>query len=246
LTLFLDYDGTLVPIAPRPEDAVPSLELVDTLSALASRMMLAIVSGRMIRDLRSLLPIRGVVFAGVHGAEVLWADGRSEVLVDSDRIRPILDEVKQKLRRPLEALEGILLEDKVLSLALHYRLASSEDADRACRAFREIARERRAEGLMEVLEGRKVLVLKPAALNKGTVVRRILDELRRDEACAAFFGDDVGDEPAFAVLRERGITVLVSREENRSTKAEYRFEGPEEVHAVLQAILEGCDEEKSK
>jgi trehalose 6-phosphate phosphatase len=200
----------------------------------------------MIRDLRSLLPIQGVVFAGIHGAEVLWPDGRCEVLVDANRIRPILEEVNQKLRLPLEALEGILLEDKVLSLALHYRLASREDADRACRAFRRAVSESLTEGLLEVIGGRKVLVLKPSGLSKGTVIKRILNELGRDEACAAFFGDDEGDEPAFEVLREHGITVLVSSEENRSTRAEYRLEGPEELHEVLRTIVKTLEERKNE
>jgi trehalose 6-phosphate phosphatase len=185
--VFLDVDGTLAPIVARPELAEVPEETRAELRRLVERYaVVACVSGRSGEEARRLVGVEGVVYVGVHGLELA---------PEAERWRETL--------RPFAQLDWPWLEDKGLTVALHWREAADEQAARA-----ELDRvaERAEEAGLEARWGRKVLELRPPVeADKGTAVRTLLKErgLRR----ALYAGDDTTDLDAFRGLD--GIEVAV-------------------------------------
>jgi trehalose 6-phosphate phosphatase len=195
--LVFDVDGTLSPIAPRPELAsVPDATRAE-LARLADRYLLvACVSGRSGADARRLVGVEGVEFVGNHGLEL---DPRAHELAEG--IAGFRDAV------------GLPVEDKTLSLTYHYREAADEAGARA--ALERVAERARAEGF-DARWGRKVLEVRPhVQADKGTAVRILLE--RSGARLGLYAGDDTTDVDAFAGLRaaglERAVCIAVASEE---------------------------------
>lgn len=198
--LFLDLDGTLVELADRPEAVTPSPSLPALLQRLRSALdgAVAVISGRSLTAIESLLHVPGMPLAGVHGLERRDAQGRihraalpAETLADA---RAALDAFTA-------AHPGTHYEDKGAALALHYRdapqlqAAAAQTMGDACRALGE---------KFVVQPGKFVFELKPAAQNKGTVVASFLEEAPFRDRRPVFLGDDVTDEDAFREVQARG------------------------------------------
>jgi trehalose 6-phosphate phosphatase len=188
--VLLDVDGTLAPIAARPELAEVPEEARAEVARLTERYALvACVSGRSGEEARRLVGVEGVVYVGVHGLELA---------PEAERWRETL--------RPFAQLEWPWLEDKGLTIALHWREAGDEQAARADLAG--IAERAQAAGL-EARWGRKVLELRPPVqADKGTAVRALLKErgLRR----ALYAGDDTTDLDAFRGLDGLELAVRIA------------------------------------
>ncbi len=119
----LDYDGTLAPIAPRPEEAFPHPGALEVLRALMVRYPLYVITGRRVEDLARLLPLPGLRVVGGHGLEEGEIGGESHPLFPVD-LGP--------LRRVLPSCPGVWVEDKGFALAFHYRGAEDEERARTC------------------------------------------------------------------------------------------------------------------
>ena len=188
--VLLDVDGTLAPIVARPELAAVPEETRAEVRRLAGRYALvACVSGRTGEEAARLVGVDGVVYVGVHGLELA---------PEAARWREAL--------RPFAATEWPWLEDKGLTVALHWREAPDEEA--ALAALREVAARAETAGL-EARWGRKVLELRPPVpADKGTAVRALLEEraLRR----ALYAGDDTTDLDAFRGLDGLELAVRVA------------------------------------
>jgi trehalose 6-phosphate phosphatase len=188
--VFLDVDGTLAPIVARPELAEVPEETREELRRLVERYaVVACVSGRSGEEARRLVGVEGVVYVGVHGLE----------------LAPEADRWRETLRR-FAQLDWPWLEDKGLTVALHWREAADEQAARV-----ELDRvaERAEEAGLEVRWGRKVLELRPPVeADKGTAVRTLLEErgLRR----ALYAGDDTTDLDAFRGLDGLEVAVRIA------------------------------------
>jgi trehalose 6-phosphate phosphatase len=191
--LFLDFDGVLAPIVARPEDAAAPAEARAELERLVDLYALvAVVSGRAGDDVRARVGVDGVVCVGSHGLE---AEPMAE------RWRQTLTAFSADAPWPPNAIE-----DKGLAVAFHFRDRYDEAA--AIRELDRIAETARDEGLI-ARYGRKVLeVLPPVDSNKGTAVRRMLDERGLRRALAA--GDDTTDLDAFAALDGLDVAVRVA------------------------------------
>jgi trehalose 6-phosphate phosphatase len=193
--IFLDVDGTLAPIAPRPGDARVPDEAREEVARLAERYALvACVSGRTGEDARRMVGVDGVRYVGVHGLELA---------PDADRWR---DEVHS-----FAATVDWPVEDKGLTVSFHYRQADDEDA--ALEYLDEVAERARQAGLIPRF-GRKVLEIRPPVhADKGTAVTQMLGEtgVRR----ALYAGDDSTDADGFCALEglELGVRVAVSSDE---------------------------------
>jgi trehalose-phosphatase len=191
--LFLDFDGVLAPIVERPEDAVPPPETRAEIERLVDRYALvAVVSGRVGEDVKSRLGVDGVVYVGSHGLEQ--------------------EPQAERWRRTLAAFAADApwppaeIELKGLAVVLHFR--GHEDEAEAIRDLDTIAESAREEGLV-ARYGRKILeVLPPVGSNKGTAVRRLLEERRIRRALAA--GDDTTDLDSFAALDGLEVAVRVA------------------------------------
>ena len=194
--ILLDVDGVLAPIVPRPEDARVPDDVRDELRRLAGRYaLLACVSGRAGADARSVVGVPELTYVGNHGLE----------------LEPGAGEWATRLGAFLAEIDWPRTENKGLTAALHYRDLPDEDAAR--RELDAIAERARAAGLI-ARYGRKVLELvPPLQANKGTAVRRLLEERGLERALYA--GDDTTDLDAFRALNglEVAVRVAVSSDE---------------------------------
>ena len=239
LVLLLDVDGTLAPLVSHYALAAVPDETRAILAELATLegVRIALVSGRAPADARRLVGIDGLWAAGNHGAEFLSPDGAARV---HDLVAPWaapLREASDEIASAIERLDGVLLENKVWTLSVHYRLAS-DAVEPGLRA--ELERITSAHGL--ALHGGKMIfeVRPPVRVHKGTAVLELADTLgaHAPGGSALFAGDDVTDEDAFAALREhipRAVTVLVG--EDRETAAEFVVPGTEAFRDLLARML---------
>lgn len=201
--LFLDFDGTLVELASRPETVEVPPDLANTLAALSKQLngALALVSGRPLRDLDNFLAPLQLPAAVEHGGQRRNAAG---LLISA----PATD-----LRAALEAAEGLLqqhpglqLEQKNLALSLHYRHAP--DLEDLCLQVMRAA-VARSPGL-QLIHGKCVIDLKPTGVSKGTAIAAFMDEAPFAGRVPVFAGDDVTDEDGFEqVLRMGGHAIKV-------------------------------------
>ncbi|WP_436640297.1 trehalose-phosphatase [Microbaculum sp. FT89] len=190
--LFLDFDGTLVEIAESPDAVRAERHLAATLTAISARLggAVAIVSGRPIAEVERHLDHEGFPAAGLHGLEMRMRAGQP--ISRADASAPDAG-VRDALASFAASRPGLLLEDKGIALALHYR-ARPDLAD-ACRDAVKGAVAGR--GNLHVLEGKMVFEVKPSAADKGRAVRRFMDEAPFAGRVPVFAGDDVTDEDGF-------------------------------------------------
>jgi trehalose 6-phosphate phosphatase len=241
LALFLDYDGTLSPIVTRPELATLPEEARGILRRLSRRATVAVVSGRGLEDVRALVGLDELFYAGNHGFEIRGPDRTAVSREIGVEFRDDVARARDLLSRELSAVDGAWTEDKTQSLSVHYRQVADERAGEV-----ETAVDRVLAQLPRLRKhyGKKVLEIRPRVdWDKGKAVGFLLDTLglRGDSVLPMYLGDDVTDEDAFRALRGRGVGVLVS-ERPRPTAAEYRLRDPEEVRLFLDGLsraLEG-------
>ena len=202
--VFLDLDGTLIEIARRP-DAVTRTRRLEALLArlpVAVGNAIAIVSGRTVADVDRVLGPHRLAVAGIHGLERRSVGGQVR------RIALKLDWMhgaRDAMERFVKAHPGLMLENKGVSLALHYR--NCPELENTVRDFvahldLPVAAER--------LQGRKVVEVKPWQVNKGTAIRAYMSEPPFAGRTPVFVGDDVTDESGFLVVNEfGGVSVKV-------------------------------------
>lgn len=225
--VFLDLDGTLAPIVPRPELSEVLPEIPEVLARLARRLdAVAVISGRPSDQVRELLDVEGVEIVGTHGLEDVRAMAEE-----------ILDEI-----RAVAAAVGAWVEPKGAAAAVHFRALEDPEAAESASSGRlaVIA----ATYDLEVVPGKRILELAPAGRpRKGGAVERIATD--RELAAVLFAGDDVGDLDAFAGLdrlRTRGLWTCAIAAGGRETPAEVLaaadlvLEGPSGVAALLSSI----------
>ena len=231
--LAVDFDGTLAPIVDRPADARPAAGAVDALTELAGRLTAcAVISGRPADE-----AVRIGGFAAVPGLEVLghyglqrWRDGR----LDSPAPSPAIGAAREKLAGLLaDAPDGVHVEDKTQSLAVHTRPAADPAA--ALASVEAAVRRTGAELGLEVVPGRFVLELRPPGVDKGNALQLLLKE--HAPSSVVFIGDDLGDLPAFDVIdRERGPQLVGCKVASVDPEA---ADTPPEVPARADLVLAG-------
>ena len=203
----VDFDGTLAPIVERPDDARPAPGAVEALTVLADRIgTCAIVTGRPAADavrLAGLEAVPRVQVIGHYGLE-RWAEG----VLEAPRPSGAVEQARAAVVHLLEgAPDGVHLEDKEHSIAVHTRPAA--DPAGALAAVAPGLRALAAQLGLEVVPGRYVLELRPAGVDKGYAVRRLVDDA--GARAVVYLGDDLGDLPAFeavAALRRAGVPGL--------------------------------------
>lgn len=237
LFCFLDYDGTLAPIAPRPELAHPLPSIKATLERLSTApgTSVAIVSGRRLPELRTLITLPSVSYVGLHGAEVLLPNGEIRRLDPPPGSAEALRVVREKLNGALSSLPGVWIEDKVWSVACHYRQAAQGTVQALSDVVRQIEAEIANSGApLEVITGLCVWEFRPQGIHKGRAVRLLLDTIR-PAALPLYAGDDRTDEDAFASLPEPAITIRVG-DSNQPTLARFRVASPAELKTFLESL----------
>ncbi|MCJ2089398.1 trehalose-phosphatase [Methylobacterium sp. E-005] len=234
IALFLDFDGTLAEIAPRPDAVVVEPGLVETLERLRDRLggALAIVTGRPVTVIDGFLAPARLDAAGLHGVERRVGGALSGGQAED---HPDLRRQVARLEAASAALPNVLIEDKGASVAVHWRLAGADDAARA-EALVKAAAE--ALGLEYRLQlGKAVGEIVPAQATKAHAIRAFMEQSPYRGRVPVFLGDDRTDEIAFAsVNADGGIAVRVGDGE---TVARRRLPDPAAVRALLRDWAEG-------
>lgn len=194
--LFLDVDGTLLEIAETPQSVHAPNSLKQLLETLEVRLegALALISGRSLANLDQLFAPLRLCASGIHGLERRDALG---TLIDPAFDASALAAAHEELDRFVQQHEGLLLEDKRYSLALHFRRAP-ELADRVHDMMTSMLARLGPQFALQA--GKCVLELRPAAWNKGVAVSAFMQEVPFRGRTPIYIGDDVTDEDAFEVV----------------------------------------------
>lgn len=239
--LFLDYDGTLTPIAKRPELAVLLRKTRGLMESLrdSERFVVCLVSGRLITDLKARVGVEGINYVGNHGLEI-EGPGMRFVNAKARKSRRLLKRICKKLDTSLRPIAGVILEDKGLSLTLHYRLVKKKDIPAVKALFDEVVKPYCSRKEVRVGSGKRVFEVRPfTGWDKGKaslwVLRRFKECLKTDNIVPVYIGDDWTDESAFKSLRDKGVTIFVGGA-NPDTTAQLFLKTPKEVGKLLERL----------
>lgn len=231
-----DYDGTLVPIRPTPEEAIADEATRDALARLASTAgtAVAVVSGRPVAQLRDLVPGEVLWLVGLHGLEIAAPHGEVLPTIDLEAAAATLAPLRAEAAAIAARHAGVRVEDKGASLVLHTRQAPRPEAMAAAEEFR--AAVRRIAGF-DAMGGKEVVEARPAGIDKGVALRRLLREAGGETVLYA--GDDTTDEDAFAALAEGGesaVTVRVGDGGAAPTCAAFTIASQADVAELLRRL----------
>ena len=237
LLVALDFDGTLSPIQDDPD----APEITQANRRAVERLvdhpdtLVAVVSGRQLADLRPRVGIEGIRYVGNHGLEYT-VDGEREVHPEAEARMEDLRSVRDELEARLADMAGVHVEDKAVTLTVHYRRATDASAEDVTAVVESVVDP--IEGL-KTGSGKMIVEVKPTVeWHKGAIVERLRDEVPASWR-TVYVGDDTTDEDAFEVLDEGDFGVLVGE---RPTAADYRVSAQCEVSRLLNwlvGVLEG-------
>ena len=239
--LFLDFDGTLAEIADHYKNATILKESKKLLKAIAStpECLVAIVSGRALSDVKKRVGLKNIVYAGNHGLEIEGAGIKYTTFVKPS-IKNLLKKILHDLAGKIGSIPGILLEDKTLTLSIHFRKVKKQDM----LIFQKLLRETMAPYLkakrVTMLGGKKVFEIKPVVdWDKGKAVMWLLERFSQNKyekkIYPVFIGDDVTDETAFKALKGKGLCIRVGK--NETSSAPYYLRNTEQVAKFLRIVL---------
>lgn len=226
--LLLDFDGTLVRLRRHPDDVRFSDRGRTILQRLVvhENLTVAVVSGRELAKIETLVGVEGIRYVGLHGAE-----RAGETTVPSIAARQMVEAALKAAQTGLAALRGIEIEDKHLSFAVHYRGARQPATEAASRVVGDIVAT--SNDKLRILCGKKVWEVLPREFpGKGVAVLELF-ALLPEKKIAIYFGDDETDEEAFAVLPGQ-ITVSVGSGVN--SRAAFYVQSPSEVLQFLSRL----------
>ncbi len=241
LLICLDYDGTLSPIAPTPRQAILPIKTKQALRSLvASRgVSVAVISGRAISDVTSMVGLKNIIYSGNHGFEAEGGGIKFRLRIPSAYNRTIV-RLEKTLKNKYRTIQGVIVENKKPFLAVHYRLADKKDIPNIRKIFWETVKKTDIKQLIRTKTGKMILEIQPSInWDKGKIVLWLLTKKRSmaggKNILSIYIGDDITDEDAFRALKNKGITVFVGR--SKTSCARYRLSGTDKVHAFLKRIV---------
>ncbi|MGE5308128.1 MAG: trehalose-phosphatase [Deltaproteobacteria bacterium] len=242
LFLFLDYDGTLAPLRARPGEALLPDETRSILQELSheNNLLLAVISGRKIDDVKSKVGLEHIIYSGNHGLELSSPHVKFDGLATPGYLS-ILRRIKTDLEQRLAPFRNALIEDKDITLSVHYRTVDPRDIPAVKTLFHEATILYLIRNKIKVKEQRMDLeVWPPVNWDKGKIVNWLLarQELAGDRPVfPVYVGDDLTDEDAFRTLKCRGLTIFVCARPGNSA-AEYYLKDQGEVAELLRRFLD--------
>lgn len=240
--LFFDFDGTLAPIVSSPEQACLPQETLDLLKALSENKSckITIVSGRTLSDVKQKIGLEGFIYVGNHGLEI-EGPGIQHAVTMSDSYLKTLQMVKLELQATIGSYKGAFIEDKGLTLSVHFRLVELEGIIELRNKARAVLLPYSMKNMIKVRSGKMVFEIRPPVLwDKGKAALWLIDRWRAvfqdDSVVVLYCGDDATDEDAFRILADKGITIIVGAHDDSA--AQYYLNTQEEVNNLLRNIIE--------
>jgi trehalose-phosphatase len=241
ILLFLDYDGTLSPIAAHPKLARLNVEMKLTLEELVliPEIKVIIISGRMLEELKEFVGVHGLIYVGNHGFEL---EGPSErhLYPGATEAEKTLKEIFHQLEHVFSPFPGIFVENKIFTLSVHYRALAEDKVPLAQRIYSEVLRPYKDSAQVFLTEGKKVWEVRPGIQwNKGTTLLWLLGRIagrHSEKVLPIYVGDDNTDEDAFKVVRGKGIGIKVVEKKGETTAADYFLKSPDEVMELLKLL----------
>jgi trehalose-phosphatase len=240
LAVFLDYDGTLTPIVMRPEDAVLSSSMRKKVQELSHIFPVAVISGRDRKDVKSLVGLNEIYYAGSHGFDIKGPDLEYE---HGQEFLPVLEKAEKYLKHKTKTVKGSLVERKKFSIAVHFRQVEEADFSKVNQAVQEADKK---YPKLRLSSGKKVFELRPQVdWDKGKALLWLLKKMGLDNphVLPLYIGDDTTDEDAFRVLFSRGLGIVVG-EDSRLTSARFRLRDPSQVINFFNHLISIEKEEK--
>lgn len=248
--LFLtDFDGTLTPIVARPELAnlTTSMRLLLQELRQTNNMTLGVISGRALDDLRNKVGVKGIIYAGNHGLEI-EGPGIDFINPLANEIKPIIKVIGYILQKSLGTIRGVFVEDKGLTLSVHYRLAEDDQTENVKRTLDRVVGGAQASGKVKITDGKKVYEVRPGVeWDKGKAIRLLMKKYGKggwhSGLMPIFLGDDRTDEDGFQVIEKygNGLPIFVG-EASTDTSARYYLRSPMEVEIFLSRLLESTSQ----
>jgi len=242
--LMSDFDGTLAPIGEKPDLVFidPSIrDLIRSMTTLP-RFRVGIISGRALADLKTKIGLDDVIYAGNHGFEI-EGPGLHFVNSQAHEVIPYFQVLRQALTLALASFNGAWIEDKGLTLSVHYRQAATADIPEIEARVIKTVKGTPVGCMVDLTPGKKVIDLKPSVRwDKGKAIRLLMKKFsqggRHSGLLPVYLGDDITDEDGFKVIEKygHGITVFVG-DPLRESEARYFLRSPDEVKVFLSQIL---------
>jgi alpha,alpha-trehalase len=236
VVVFLDYDGTLTRIVPRPEDALLSEKMREILIRLAAQCTVAVVSGRGLKDVKKRVDIDDLYYAGSHGFEIEGTHGLKMEHDEAKGFLHVLDDAEANLIELLSDIQGAQVERKKFSIAVHYR---NVDEDETATVEGIVNHTIEQYPALRKSFGKKVYDLRPDMdWGKGKAITWLMDalDLELPGVIPFYLGDDLTDEDAFRTLELKGTGIVVG-EGSRGTAASYRLENTDQVMDFLKQLV---------
>ena len=241
--LFCDYDGVLAPIAPRPQDARLNKNTLHLLRRLShhNSLHMSIVSGRSLADIRMRVGVPGITYAGNHGLEI-DGPGIQQVQQIPSRMHDAMRTLAATLQRAMRPYLGVIVEDKALVIAVHFRMAEPGQIPLILSEFSALVADRNVDHLLRVSEGKSVVEVRPNVdWDKGRAVNFLLEKRHGTDwlrqTLPVYLGDDETDEDAFRALMDYGIAIRVGDPSSAKTAARCALQDTDEVAVFLDRLL---------
>lgn len=235
--LALDYDGTLTPIVKRPQDAILDNHTRQILASLSKKgkFSVAIISGRKLKEVQELVKIKDIYFAGNHGFEI---KGPNVEFIHPVYFyfKPYIEEIKKAFLEKTKDINGVLIEDKGITLSLHYRLVDEKNIKRVKDIFEKACLPYLKRGKIRIISGKKVLEIRPPIVwDKGKALKTIEDITKKsNNTLTIYIGDDKTDEDVFSAIKNKGISIFAGQPKNSGAK--YFLNNTFEVKKFLERL----------
>lgn len=242
LFLLLDFDGTLAPIAQKPQDAAISSETREVLVRISKecKVQVAVISGRALRDIKQVVAVDGIIYAGNHGMEMEGLDFKFEYPLPRE-YRDHLKQISNILHQNLAGIEGVFFEDKGYCLCIHYREVAPDKIPLLNDHFKQAVSYFLQNNLIQLHHEKMVFEIRPPLTwDKGMAVLWLLERqsvlMPGADMYPVYIGDDQTDEDAFEALKNTGLTVVVGKTEQSC--AQYYLRDTVDVTQFLRQIAD--------
>jgi len=241
--LFLDFDGTLTPIVKTPYKVYLDNSTKKLLKKISKNknFILGIISGRTIKDLKKRVGLDNILYAGNHGLEIYDKKKLSLLKGLSFKFyQKILKDIEKRIEKKLKNIKGVILENKRVILAIHYRNVAQNKVSYLKRIVKQILSEYVNKNVhLKLGRGKKVIEIRPDVVFNKFLALRFFEGLfkKNKKDITIYAGDDLTDEEVFSKLKKRDIGIRIGRKKKDSS-ADYFLKSPTELKRFLSFLLE--------